>query len=433
MTGSGNSPATCLGCGCACDDIALRVEAARIVEAGNACALGAAWFGDGTVPARVRVSGANAALDDAIEAAARMLAGARRPLIYLAPDISCEAQREATGIADVVRAVLDSVTSSTVMTSVLAAQELGRASATLGEVRNRADVLVFWGVDPDARYPRYRSRYAPEPAGVHVPDGRRSRTVVAVDIGECRGPADADLRVAIDPADEVAVLILLRESDRLKALSRPVRGSDPRTDRHRGLTPLAEALRAGTYVVFVADAEPDGLPDRDPGRAAALIALTQALNATTRAALSTLRAGGNRSGADAAMTSQTGYPAAVEFSRGYPRYRPHDAAAARLARRQIDAVLLLGSSALVPADVLPHLPGVRCAAIGPRASEGPLAAADVVVDTAVAGIHEAGTALRMDDVPLPLMAAVPGPPATVEIARRLRARVSLHAPGGVTR
>src|SRR2546430_11904566 len=44
-----------------------------------------------------------------------------------------------------------------------AAQRRGRAGATLGEIRQRADVIVFWAVDPADRYPRYASRYAVEP------------------------------------------------------------------------------------------------------------------------------------------------------------------------------------------------------------------------------------------------------------------------------
>src|SRR2546422_9823207 len=39
---------TCLGCGCACDDIAVVVERDRIASLENACPLGQAWFGDGT-------------------------------------------------------------------------------------------------------------------------------------------------------------------------------------------------------------------------------------------------------------------------------------------------------------------------------------------------------------------------------------------------
>jgi formylmethanofuran dehydrogenase subunit B len=202
--------AVCLGCGCACDDIEVVVRGGRIAEARRACPLGAAWFGDGRAPARALVGGREATREAALDAAAGLLAGAARPLVYLAPELSCEAQRESAALADVLHAALDSVTSDTVMASVLAMQERGRASATLGEVRNRGDVLVCWGVDPGRRYPRYPSRYAPEPAGMFVPDGRRSRTVVAVEVGDSGAPDDADLRVAVAPEDEVAVLTALR-------------------------------------------------------------------------------------------------------------------------------------------------------------------------------------------------------------------------------
>jgi formylmethanofuran dehydrogenase subunit B len=413
----------CLGCGCACDDIEVVVRDEKVVEARNACSLGLAWFGDGAAPARTRAGGRDVSVDEAIGAAAHLIAGASRPLIYLAPDITCEAQREAIALADMLRAVLDTVTSATAMGSVLATQELGRASATLGEIRNRADVLVFWGVDPATRYPRYWSRYAPEPAGVHVPHGRGSRKVVAIDVGDARGPADADVRLAVSPDAEVAVLTALRSGI-------GDRGSGSRED----VRDLTLVLLAARYPVFVADAEPQ--EGRDAGRAAALIALTQALNGPTRCALSMLRAGGNRSGADACMTSQTGYPTAVDFSRGYPRYRPFDATLTRIARAEADAVLVIGSSTGLPPTVVSAIARVPHALIGPRASESPLAAGHAAIDTGVAGIHDAGMVLRMDDVPLPAGKCLDGPPDTRSVIRALRSRISLrrrtalHAPTG---
>ena len=123
---------TCLGCGCACDDIGIGVHGGRIVEARQACELGVAWFGDGRVPARAMVDGRDVASDDALDAAANRLAAVARPLVYLAPDLSCEAQREGVALADRLRAALDSVTSATAIGSILAAQERGRASATGG-------------------------------------------------------------------------------------------------------------------------------------------------------------------------------------------------------------------------------------------------------------------------------------------------------------
>jgi formylmethanofuran dehydrogenase subunit B len=364
-------------------------------------------------------------MDQVLDEAAKLLARASWPLVYLAPDITCEAQREAVALADAARATLDSVTSATVMGSLLAAQECGRVSATLGEIRNRADVVVFWGVDPADRYPRYCTRCAPEPAGLELPDGRRSRRVVAVDVDRWRGPDQADLRVAVAAVDEVATLTAV--SAIVQAVRQPpARYENATSAPWSRAREIAPALLAGRYVALVADAEPDG-SGRDAGRAQALIALSQALNEPTRCALSLLRAGGNRSGADAVATWQTGYPAAVDFARGYPRYRPYDGTAReRLARGEVDAVLVVGSAALIPAELLTLMIHVPCAVVGPRASESALAGSRAVIDTGLAGIHEAGTALRMDDVPLPLRQVVSGPPAATLMMRALRERLLRH-------
>ncbi len=412
------APAVCLGCGCACDDIEVVVSRDRVVDARRACALGVAWFGDGRVPARALVAGRPATADAAIVAAAEMLAAARRPLVYLAPELSCEAQGEAIALADLLRAAVDGVTGDTAIGAIVAAQERGRAGATLGEVRNRADVLLYWAVDPADRYPRYPSRYAPEPAGLAVPDGRRSRTVIAVDVGAARGPADADVRVDVAPADEVAVLTALRALADGGAVSAAAADDGPAWAAARAIAPRLHAAR---YVAIVHDAEPGGGggPARDPGLAGALVALSLALNGPTRCALSTLRAGGNRSGADAVLTSQTGYPAAVDFARGYPRYTPHDAAAARLARGAVDAVLVVGDVGGIPPAVADALGAgtdarsgtgpsgaarstIAHAVVGPHATARASTGAVAAIDTGVAGVHEAGTAFRMDDVPLPL-------------------------------
>src|SRR5947208_5324407 len=148
---------TCLGCGCACDDITVRVREGRIVEAERACPRGVAWFGDGSVPSSC-ISGACAvSLDVALDDAARILAAAEQVLVYIAADLSCEAQREGVAIADRLSAQLTCLSAYATLPAVLAAQRRGRAGATLGEIRNRADLVVFWGVGPSVRHPRFAS------------------------------------------------------------------------------------------------------------------------------------------------------------------------------------------------------------------------------------------------------------------------------------
>ena len=78
---------TCLGCGCACDDITVVVTDDRIAEARNACAIGRAWFGDGTVPEEARMRGRRVSVEQAIAEAASILGGAKRPLVYIAADV----------------------------------------------------------------------------------------------------------------------------------------------------------------------------------------------------------------------------------------------------------------------------------------------------------------------------------------------------------
>jgi formylmethanofuran dehydrogenase subunit B len=444
-----NQPSVCLGCGCACDDIEVVVREGRIVEARNACELGRRWFGDGVVSDEVRVRGERVIFEEALDAAAELLGGARRVLVYLAPDTSCEAQRAAVALADRLHGVVDNITSSTAASGLLAAQRRGRPTASLGEIRNRADLLVFWGVDPAERYPRFLTRYAPDPEGIFVPGGRSDRTVVAIDIGDELGPEDADMRISLSADDEQGALARLRAStlERVaEAAAATAAGKPPRTGEKDGdaarpggaLGALFDRFDSARYAVIVYDAEPhDG--DGDDGeardrswRAEALIALTQQLNASIRCSLMALRAGGNRNGAEAVMTWQTGFPMTVDYSRGVPRYRPDEASAALLERGAVDAMVIVGNAR---ASEIPSMDGVPRVVIGPWASQTE-PAAEIAIDTGVAGIHENGMAFRMDDIPLPLRASVPGPssaPDTAFVVEALDAGIRARARSGGNR
>ncbi|MEJ7812379.1 MAG: hypothetical protein WKG32_18360 [Gemmatimonadaceae bacterium] len=416
---------TCLGCGLACDDITVVVRSARIAALERACPLGARWFGDGAVPRAIRVAGRDASIEEASGAAARIVASAERPLVYLAADLSCEAQREAAGLASRLGAMLDSVSSATVLPFVLAAQRRGRATATFGEIRNRGDVIVFWGVDPAERYPRFEERVAPEPEGMYVVGGRGGRTVIAVDVGDARGPARADRRMQVAAADEERALALARAAVVGRAVASEARGAEQPDTLAADAATLADTLAGARYAVIVHDAEPH--PARTDDAAEGLLTLAQALNGPTRCALITLRAGGNRSGAEAVLTWRTGFPLAVDFARGAPRYRPLEGASRLLERGEFDAALILGMPRSVPGAMARSLGRVRCIAVGPRASENAFGA-EVVIDTGVAGIHEGGTAVRADDVPLPLRPSLEGPASATQVLRELARALSALEP-----
>ena len=106
--------ATCTFCGCVCDDIELHAEGDRIVEAKRACSLGDAWFRNHTAERAfpdALIDGQPASVDAAVEAAADFLYKANMPLVYGLSNITCEAQREAVALAELIGGVIDSHTS----------------------------------------------------------------------------------------------------------------------------------------------------------------------------------------------------------------------------------------------------------------------------------------------------------------------------------
>jgi formylmethanofuran dehydrogenase subunit B len=221
--------------------------------------------------------------------------------------------------------------------------------------------------------------------------------------------------LTLSPQDEVAALAELRA----RLLGRSLGDQAPSSTDLAG---LADRLTRAKYVALVHDSEHCD-QERSPDRIEALIALAQALNGPTRAALSNLRGGGNRSGAEAVLTWQTGFPFAVDFSRGAPRYQPDRRAQDRLDDGGLVAGLVVGAPRSVPAALQEALARIPTVVVGPRASEAPFAAR-VIVDTGVAGIHEPGVGYRMDDVPLPLRQILPGPRSATETLAQLASRLA---------
>jgi formylmethanofuran dehydrogenase subunit B len=421
--GTSVAPVTCLGCGCGCDDLVIGVAGGRITSVSPPCPLAQAWFGDGRVPSAVRRGGADAPLDAALADAAELLAGASgRVLVVLAPEITSPAQRTALALADLLRARVETATSDPAAAGLLAAQRRGRTGATLGEIRNRADVLLFWAVDPSGRYPRYWSRYAPEPIGTHVPEGRKGRVVIAVSIGRDQGPAGADVQLALEPDQEVPALSVMRAV----ALGNPLGELTPPLN---AAADIGAQLAKARYSAIVHEAEPAAEPARDPYRAEGLSALAQALNGPSRAALSSLRAGGNRSGAEVVLTSQTGYPMSMSYESGAPQYRPASRGLAHAAA-EAAAILVVGAAASLGESLGAVANRTPIVIVGPRASEAPFAA-NVVVDTGIAGIHEGGTAYRMDDTPLRLRPPLQAERSVAVVLAALLAAVQARRPGAV--
>ncbi|MEM2440793.1 MAG: molybdopterin-dependent oxidoreductase, partial [Candidatus Bathyarchaeia archaeon] len=123
-------------------------------------------------------------------------------------------------------------------------------------------------------------------------------------------------------------------------------------------------------------------------------------------------------------TWQTGYPYAVDFSHGYPRYNPGETSAIDiLYRGDADAALVIASDPVssFPRKAVENLVKAPLIVIDPCMTPTALMA-DVVIPSAFVGIEAEGTTYRMDHVPLPLKKIVDPPEgilSDVEILQRI--------------
>lgn len=391
----------CTQCGCVCDDLQVQVESGRIAAVGRACEPAAAWFAtlEHSQPPVASIEGHPAQIAEATIRAVEILRSANAPLIYGLSRSSTAGQRAAVALADRLGATIDTTASLCHAPSIMAFQQAGESTCSLGETRNRADLVVFWGCDPVVTHPRHMERYSVDPIGEFVPDGRRGRTVVVVDDRSSASSALADLFIQVDSGRDFDALWTLRSLIQGGALpERSGAGAPP--EQLSDLARRMQDCRSGVAFFGL------GLSQRGLGHhnVEALLLLVRDLNQYTRFYARRMRLFGDVTGADSVLCWQTGYPFSVNLARGYPRFNPGEfSAEGILERREADACLIVGSETIeqMSAAARAHLHDIPTIILDyPNTSFR--GTATVRFTTAIYGVHRAGTAYRMDEIPLPL-------------------------------
>jgi formylmethanofuran dehydrogenase subunit B len=419
--------ATCTFCGCVCDDMVLTVDLDKkqITKAKNACVLGRAWFAEHTIQEgpTATIDGQEVSVDDAIEEAAQVLTRARFPITYGLSDTTCEAQRQAVAITDFIRGSIDTTTSVCHGPSGLAFQGVGESTMTLGEVKNRADFIMYWGGNPAESHPRHFTRYAVTPKGMFTPNGKKDRTVVLVDVRRTPSTPVADIFLQVKPGKDFELAWAMR------AL---VKGHtvDASIEEETGISldaleDLVDRMKNCNYGVLFMGM---GLT-MTRGRhfnSGAIMALATDLNEFTHFVAKPVRGHGNVTGADNVVSWQTGYPFGVNFSLGYPRFNPGEFTTVdTLSRGDADAALIIASdpASNFPQAAIDHLHKIPVISFDTKETLTSKLA-HVAFRTSTYGINTGGTVYRMDDVPITLRPAFDSPfPSDEEILTPLRKRV----------
>ena len=420
--------ATCTFCGCVCDDMMLTVDMdeKRITKAKNACVLGRAWFAEHYIEEDAPVAMIDnkpVPVEEAVEEAARTLVNARFPITYGLSDTTCEAQRQAVAISDTIRGNIDTTTSVCHGPSGIALQGVGESTMTLGEVKNRADLVIYWGGNPAESHPRHFGRYAVTAKGMFTPRGKKDRHVVLVDVRRTPSAPAASQFIQVKPGKDFEVLWALRALVKNRSI-------DPAIEEETGVSldtmqELVERMKNCRYGVLFFGM---GLT-MTRGRhfnSGALLALATDLNEYTHFVAKPVRGHGNVTGADNVMSWQTGYPFGVNFSRGFPRFNPGEFTTVDLlSKRDADAALIVATdpASNFPQAAIDHLASIPVVCLDTKATITSKLA-HVAFRTCTYGINTAGTVYRMDDVPITLRKAYDSPfPNDEEILTAIKKRV----------
>jgi len=395
----------CPVCGASCDDIAVDLGEGTIAVK-NACKMGNAKFQEIASPHRIREplqkDGGRmraASWGEAIYRAAQILTEARRPLIFMGSETSCEAMEVGLHLGEYLGAVVDSNSTVCHGPTAMGIQEAGRVGATAGQSKSRADLAVYWGSNPLESMPRHMSRYAIYPRGYWTRRGRFDRTVITVDPRKSVTAENSDLHLQIRPNSDYelisALLTLLHGKTPHPSVEETTGVSISLMEE---MLEMMKSCNFGVIYVGLGIASSYG----KHRNAEAAFNLVKELNHHTKFVIGALRGHCNVAGFNQIASYLYGYPFGLDFSRGYPRYNPGEFTAVDLLRdKDVDAAFILS------ADLVSHFP----AACAEYLAEIPVACIDIapcptamISDVVLPGVIDAmecdGTFYRLDDVPV---------------------------------
>lgn len=392
----------CPLCGSLCDDVRVELENDEVKRIRGACSVGREKLGghDKTRSPLIRENGElrDTSYDETIDKAAEFLSEARKPLIYGFSSTSCETHKKGIELAEQLGGVIDNTASVCHGPSILAIQTVGLPSCTLGQIKNRAEVVVFWGSNPMQAHANHMRRYSYLAKGFFTAAGKKEKTLIVFDVRETRSARMADIFIQVKPGTDYLILSALRA---IIAGEKDVIPDEVAGVPKEKLVETAETMRNARFGILFFGL---GLTHSrgQHNNVVNAIQLTEDLNAYTKFVIMPMRGHYNVTGFNQVCTWETGFPFAVDFSRGYAWYNPGETSAVDvLARKECDAALIIASdpASHFPPQCVRHLFEIPVIQIDPY-SNPTSETADVIIPSAIVGIEAEGTAYRMDKVPI---------------------------------
>lgn len=398
----------CNVCGAACDDLIVEFEENKEdghVEVKNGCRMGAAKIHEAFHKTRVmkpmiRKNGklVECEWDVAIRKAAEILANARYPLFFMGCESYCESMIAEIKMAEYLGGNVDANPTFCHGPTFMALQTAGSVSATAGEIKNKCDLIIYWGANPLESLPRHMSHYAVFARGKWTRRGRMDRKVIVVDPRKTVSAELADIHLQLKPGSDYELINALRAILKGKEVNESIEEiTGISIEKLKEVVEIMKKAKFGTIYVGLGITGSYG----KYANGAALMRLVQELNNFTKFEIGVLTGHSNVAGSLQMLGIYTGYPFGVNFSKKFPRFNPGEFTTTdMLKRNECDAVLCVG------ADLVSHLPRkavenlAKIPIITIEISHTPTTELSEVVLPGVHSIEADGTIYRFDSVPL---------------------------------
>lgn len=374
-----------------CDDIEVESEKNIVNKVYTACRVGVAHMKEGRESAVFRVDDKPVDEATAISEAAAILKNAKNPLIFGLGTSTNETQKLAIELARKTSATLDDTSSFCQGRVVEALLQNKFKVCTLDDVRNKADVTIFWGADPSDSHPRHLSKHSYFPRGTEKQRGwEEERTAIAIDVRKSHtAKICGNYFFQIPPGGD---------AEFIDALIAGLSGKLPKTSYNfppKRILELANILKGAKFgVVFVGLGLVYSLENLEP-----LVRLMDVLNEKANFHLIPMVGHYNMRGFNENLFEETGHVNSVKFEEGIVKHGPEYSIVESLKAKTVDAALIIGSDPLssLPRSVAKNLLEIPVISMDPCETLTSKSA-KVYINTAISGVESGGSATRMDGV-----------------------------------
>ena len=379
-------------CGIASDDLTLEVQGLEVRVVANGDPVTQRGFEVPVTDQHPRIQGREVSLEEAVAHVAGLLKASKLP-VFSGFGTDVNETRAAFSLIDRSRGVFDQMNARAGLRNLLVLADSGWMATTLAELKNRADVLVLFGTDPEGPFPRFFERFV-WPSETLFGQDVAQRQVIFLG----RAPSGSAAQSPEGRAPEVHTCDPEAYPLIAGALAALANGVDLKADSVGGISmtvlkSIVERLKAAQYGV-VSWAAGQLNFDHAELTIQRLTKAIVALNATTRCVA--LPLGGQDGDRTASQVSAwlSGYPTRVSYQKGFPHYDPyHNSAERLLSQGEADLLVWVSSLSTNP----PLETEVATVVIG-RSGMTFHREPEVFIPVGVPGIDFAGHMYRCDNV-----------------------------------